>query len=273
MAKLFEPGTEHLALTNPISADMSLMRRSLWPGLVTALSGNVRRQQDRVRLFEVGTRFMVNGGALEERMALAGLAWGAALPEQWGSPRREVDFHDVKGELDALFALSGRQSSIRYRAATLACLHPGRSARIEDGSTALGWIGELHPALCRTFDLRQAPILFELDFSSSFMLQIPVYKEISKFPTIRRDLAVVVDERVTLQEIRENVRISAAGLLHELRVFDIYRGKGIEAGRKSIALGLILQDSSRTLTDTDADGVMTAVVTGLKNEQNATIRD
>ena len=273
MAQLFEPGAPHLALSNPIAADMGLMRRSLWPGLVGALGGNVRRQQDRVRLFEIGTRFVVDGEGLQESTALAGLAWGTALPEQWGSARREVDFHDVKGDLEALFALTGRQSSLRFNATPLACLHPGRSARIEDGSTELGWIGELHPALCRSLDLKQAPVLFELDFKSSFRMYLPVYKELSRFPVIRRDLAVVVDEQVTLEEIRENVRISASGLLHEFLVFDIYRGPGIEAGRKSIALGLILQESSRTLTDADADQVMSVVVSRLKNEQNATIRD
>ncbi len=272
-ARLFDPDAEHLALSNPISADMGFMRRSLWPGLVGALGANVRRQQDRVRVFEVGTRFAVDAGVLSESIGIAGLAWGTALPEQWGSPRRVVDFHDVKGDLDALFAQTGRQDSVRYRAAARTCLHPGRSARIENGAVTLGWIGELHPALCRAFDLKQAPVLFELDYSSSFILQLPVYNEISRFPGIRRDLAIVVDEEVTLDEIRENVRISAAGMLHELRVFDIYRGKGIEAGRKSIALGLILQESSRTLTDADADGVMAAVVARLKNEQNATIRD
>ncbi len=273
MARLFEPAAEHLALANPISADMGLMRRSLWPGLVAALCGNARRQQDRVRLFEVGTRFVVEGGQLEERMALAGLAWGSALPEQWGSVRREADFHDVKGDLEAVFAQTGRQASIRYRAAQRSCLHPGRSARIEDGSTTLGWIGEMHPALCRELDLKQAPVLFEIDLSSSLAMHIPVYKENSRFPMVRRDLAIVVDEQVTLEEIRENVRIAASGLLQEMKVFDIYRGKGIEAGRKSVALGLILQESSRTLTDADADGVMSVVVSRLKNEHNATIRD
>ena len=273
VAKLIEPESEHLALSNPISADMGLMRSSLWPGLIGALGANVRRQQDRIRLFEVGTRFVVSRGTLKESMALAGVAWGTALPEQWGSPRRDVDFHDVKGDLEALFAQTGRQSVIRFTAAALSCLHPGRSARIADGAATLGWIGELHPSLCRAFELKLAPVLFELDFASSFVLQLPVYNDISRFPAIRRDLAIVVDEGVTVEEIRENVRIAAAGLLQELRVFDIYRGKGIEAGRKSIALGLILQESSRTLTDADADGVMATVVSRLKNEQQATIRD
>jgi phenylalanyl-tRNA synthetase beta chain len=270
---LFEPGREALALSNPISADLAVMRRSLWPGLVLALGENIRRQQDRVRLFELGPRYLWELGRLEERLSLAGVAWGSAQPEQWGAPGRAVDFHDAKGDVEAMLALAGPLARARFVADAPACLHPGRSARIEIGGRTIGWMGELHPEISSKLELKVAPILFELDYDPSFESEVPVFEEISRFPAIRRDLALLVDESVTLDQIRENVSVSAGSVLKELRIFDVYRGKGIEPGRKSIALGLILQETSRTLTDADADAVIGAVVARLKNDQNATIRD
>ena len=273
MQALFEPGQQALALSNPISADLGVMRRSLWPGLALALGENVRRQQDRVRLFELGTRFVVESGQMVESLSLAGIAWGAAEPEQWGSANRPVDFHDVKGDIEALLSLAGPLARARFAAEALPCLHPGRSAKIVIGERSVGWVGELHPEVSSRLELKVAPILFELDYLGSFSAEIPVFVQISKFPAIRRDLAFLVDETVTLDQIRENVSVSAGSVLKELRIFDVYRGQGIEPGRKSVALGLILQETSRTLTDADADTVVAAVVASLKNDQNATIRD
>jgi phenylalanyl-tRNA synthetase beta chain len=164
-------------------------------------------------------------------------------------------------------------SSVRFEADTLACLRPGRSARIYRGSKAVGWVGELHPQLVKAINLPSSAFLFELEIDSAFYAKPMKYSSISKFPSVRRDLAIVVDESVPLAVLQENVTVSASGLLSELRVFDVYRGPGIETGRKSIALGLILQDSSRTLTDVDADAVVTAVIARLRDELSATIRD
>ncbi|MCU0976471.1 MAG: phenylalanine--tRNA ligase subunit beta [Steroidobacteraceae bacterium] len=272
MQRLLDPSGESLALSNPISADLAVMRSSLWPGLVQALIENVRRQQDRVRLFEIGTRFIVTGGALTERQSIAGLAWGRAVPEQWGMPSRETDFFDVKGDVQALFALTGQRDP-GYVADALPCLHPGRSARVTGASGTLGWIGELHPDLCRKLELRQPPIVFELDVESSFRAQLPVFIEISRYPQVRRDLAVVVPEAVSFDQIRSVVLAAAAGSLRELRLFDVYRGQGIEPGAKSVALGLILQERSRTLTDADGDAVVAAVIARLRSELGASIRD
>jgi len=273
LERLFAAGGEPLALSNPISAELAVMRRSLWPGLMAVLVENARRQQPRVRVFELGTRFETHTGALEERLSLAGLAWGPALPEQWAAAARAVDFFDLKGDVEALLGLAGPEVRWSFVAAAPDCLHPGRSARIERDGQAVGWIGELHPEICRNLEIKPAPILFELDYEMSFRAQIPVGKEISKYPAIRRDLAVVVDEGVTFDQIRESVTFAAAGLMRELHVFDVYRGPGIEPGRKSVALGLILQESSRTLTDTDADAVVAAVVARLKNDRDASLRD
>jgi phenylalanyl-tRNA synthetase beta chain len=267
--------TPSLRLANPISLDLSEMRVSLWVGLVQACRENLRRQQTRVRLFEIGKKFQLQGeGAdLQEIETLAGIATGARWPEQWGAPREALDFYDVKADVQGLLALTGDASSVRFEADTLDCLRPGRTARIYRGLKAVGWLGELHPQIVKAINLPSSAFLFELEIDAAFYVNSLKFKSISKFPSVRRDLAIVVDESVPLAVLQENVTVSASGLLSELRVFDVYRGPGIESGRKSIALGLILQDSSRTLTDVDADAVVTAVIARLRDELSATIRD
>ena len=230
-------------------------------------------KQSRVRLFEVGTRFEIEGGRLAESQSIAGIASGTALPEQWSVTKRDVDFYDVKSDVEALFALTGRQAAISYVASTHAALHPGRCAAVMDGGERVGWIGQLRPEITRKLELREAPWLFELSVDRSFRAEVPVFSDISKYPAIRRDLAIIVDESVTLDELRESVNLAAKGLLRELHVFDVYRGKGVEPGRKSIALGLILQETSRTLTDGEADAVVAAVVERVKGDLKAGIRE
>jgi phenylalanyl-tRNA synthetase beta chain len=267
------PETPALALSNPISAELGEMRVSLWSSLIPACRDNMRRQQSRVRLFEIGNKFDVAGGALREIETLAGVATGARWPEQWGSPREALDFYDVKGDVESVLALAGDVSELRFEADTLSCLRPGRTARIRRNGVAVGWIGELHPRLTKDLGLNNTLLLFELEIELAFTAKALQFNKISKYPSVRRDLAVVIDEKVPLAVLRENVTVSASGLLIDLRVFDVYRGPGVEFGRKSVALGLILQDSSRTLTDVDADAVVTAVVTRLRDVLSATIRD
>jgi phenylalanyl-tRNA synthetase beta chain len=267
------PETPSLQLANPISADLSAMRVSLWIGLVQACRENLRRQQSRVRLFEMGKKFHIQDAELHEIETLAGIATGTRWPEQWGSAREPLDFYDVKADVMAALSLTGDASTVRFEADALTCLRPGRTARIYRGATAVGWLGELHPQVARAINLSSTAFLFELEIESAFVSKPLQLIKISKFPSIRRDLSIVVDENVPLAVLQENVTVSGSGLLSELRVFDVYRGPGVESGRKSIALGLILQDSSRTLTDVDADAVMTAVVARLRDGLNATIRD
>ena len=273
LQRLLFPSRRALALANPLSAELGEMRVSLWPGLVEALRFNLRRQQERVRLFEVGTRFELDDGKLVESQAIAGLVSGPVLPEQWSVPKRDADFYDVKSDVESLFALTGRQAGISYVAGAHESLHPGRSAAILDRNVRVGWIGELRPELARKLELRAAPWLFEISVDPSFRSEVPVFSEVSKFPAIRRDLAVIVDERVTLDELKESVNLAAKGLLRELAVFDVYRGKGVEPGRKSIAFGLILQETSRTLTDGEADAVVAAVIERVKGDLKAGIRE
>jgi phenylalanyl-tRNA synthetase beta chain len=200
--------------------------------------------------------------------------YGSALPEQWSGGRGEsADFYDAKGDVEAVLSATGTPAKFRFEAATLPCLHPGRSARIFRDDISVGWLGQLHPDLVRRLGLPSGPYVFELESRAALKMEVPNFSEVSRFPAIRRDLAVVVDESVPLAQLKENVSVTARGLLRELRVFDIYRGPGIEPTRKSIALGLILQENSRTLTDQDADAVVAAVAERLRSEFGATIRD
>ena len=271
------PDMSALALANPLSAELAEMRVSLWPGLLQVCRENLRRQQKRIRLFELGKKFLLaaaaQDGAIREVESLAGICLGSRYPEQWGATHELLDFFDVKSDVLEVLALAGESSHYRFEPESLACLHPGRAARIYRDAIPIGWLGELHPQILKAENFPSSAFVFDLEVESAFLANPINFKEISKFPGLRRDLAVVLDENVPLAVLRENVTVSASGLLRELRVFDIYRGAGIENGRKSIALGLILQDSSRTLTDVDADAVVKEVVARLRDVLSATIRD
>lgn len=275
-AQLF-PHVPALALANPIASDLGVMRVSLWPGLLRAAQENQRRQQSRVRLVEHASRFESRAqGGIAEIDTLAGLALGPRAPEQWGLPeavRGPADFYDVKGDLEALFQACGGRSEYDFRPETLGCLHPGRAARILRGGTPVGWIGELHPTLVKALDFTYAPVLFELDVATALEVRRPAYREVSRFPQVRRDLALVVDESVTLCALTERVTLTASSLLQNLVAFDVYRGPGVEPGRKSVALGLIFQDISRTLRDDEVEALMASIVADLRASLNARVRE
>jgi len=265
------PADPGLALKNPISAELAVMRVSLWPGLVQVLKDNQRRQQQRVRLFEQGRKFAPVTG--KETDVLGGLAAGTVLPEQWGAPAAAIDFFDVKADVEALLEATGESRAFRFRAEMHPALHPGQSARIYRNDVAVGWIGLLHPEIVRALGLTYTAVVFEIEVETGLRAQVPEAVEISKFPGIRRDLAVIVREEVSNEMLCTTVAHSAGELLQNITVFDIYRGPGIDKGKKSIALALNLQDTSRTLTDVDADAIVTRVVLHLGSELDATIRD
>jgi phenylalanyl-tRNA synthetase beta chain len=262
-----------LVLSNPISSEMSVMRASLWPGMLVAAAGNASRQQERVRLFEVGKSF--HGGLDEHRevVRIAGVCMGAVFPEQWGAGAQSIDFFDIKSDVMALLALTGEGSSIHFAATEHPALQPGQAAAIYRDGTAIGTIGKLHPRHSRYFELKRDVFLFELDAAAALVSQAPSAKAVSKFPSIRRDIAVVVDDKVTADEMIDAVAASSPQLISSVRIFDIYKGPGIEAGLKSVALGLILQETSRTLTDEDADAAMAAAIQELKDKFAAELRD
>jgi phenylalanyl-tRNA synthetase beta chain len=267
-----DPERQPLALANPISADLAVMRTSLWPGLLKALVYNQKRQQSRVRLFEHGLNFVPAAGGLVQEAYLAGVAAGAVLPEQWGAPVRAMDFFDLKADVEALLALTGEPETFAFVAAAHPALHPGQSARIERAGAAIGWLGVLHPRVARELDVESDAFLFELRLEGVQAARMPAFRELSRFPASRRDLAIVVDEAVSARLIQDCIRCHGGERLREVRLFDVYRGGGIGEGKKSLAFGLILQDFSHNLTDSVVEETVSGIIAGLDEQFGATLR-
>jgi phenylalanyl-tRNA synthetase beta chain len=269
----FTGSESELVLSNPISSEMSVMRASLWPGMVAAAAANVARQQDRVRIFEASKSFHGRLGAHTEVVRIAGLVTGPVDPEQWGTKGQNADFFDIRSDVDALLLLAADKNELKFVPVTHVALQPGQAAEIRRNGEAIGVVGKLHPTLAKHYDLKRPVYVFELDASKTLATKAPIASPISKFPAIRRDIAVIVDDTVSADDLVDAVASSDPDLIKDVRIFDIYRGAGIEAGRKSVAIGLILQETSRTLTDDDADVVMAATVSKLKDEFAAELRD
>ena len=271
--KAFTGNESDLVLSNPISSEMSVMRASLWPGMVASASANVARQQDRVRIFEASKSFHGSVGDHSEVVRIAGLVTGAVAPEQWSSKGENADFFDIKADVEVLLLLGAAASELSFVPVTHVALQAGQAAEIRRNGEAIGVVGKLHPSLAKRYDLRRPVYLFELDAEKSLATASPVATAISKFPAIRRDLAVIVDDNISANDLVETVASADPKLIKGVRIFDIYKGTGIEAGRKSVAIGLILQETSRTLTDEDADVVMAAALSKLKDKFAAELRD
>lgn len=273
LQQLFDSGRAPLRLANPISADTAVMRTSLWPGLAQVARHNLNRQQERLRIFELGTKFLPDDAGLTEETVIAGLAVGDAWPEQWGLPARAVDFHDLKGDLEALLAELGC-GGCAFRRAGHPALHPGQSANIvaPDGAV-VGWLGRLHPRIVQGLDVDVHPLVFELAIAALPAAARPVFQPLSRFPAVRRDLAVIVDEGVAGEAVAACVREAAGAPLQGLSLFDIYQGKGVDSGKKSLALGLTFQDFSRTLTDAEIEQLVQGVLRALGERLGATLRE
>jgi phenylalanyl-tRNA synthetase beta chain len=271
--RTFAGSESELVLSNPISSEMSVMRGSLWPGMLKAAAANLARQQERVRLFEIGKTFHGTLASPEEVVRVAGLATGPALPEQWSMKSREVDFFDVKADIEALLSLTGRGAEVAFEHAGHPALQAGQSAQIVCGGRAIGVTGKLHPSTARAFDISRAVQLFELDAAAAFAAGVPVATAVSRFPAIRRDIAVVVADDITSATLIQVALSAAPDIIRRAVVFDVYRGPGIEAGLKGVALGLILQETCRTLTDDDADNATARAVQKLQQECSAILRE
>lgn len=269
----FSDGGSELVLSNPISSEMSVMRSSLLPGLVASAAANVARQQERVRLFEIGKSFHGSLDAPNEVVRIAALACGGAMPEQWGARSQAVDFYDIKADLVALLALAGDVSDIAFRPLENPALQPGQAATVVRNGSEIGVVGKLHPRVAKTFDLKRDAYVFEVDAVRAMASSAPVAKPVSRFPVIRRDIAVLVKEAISGEELVQAVSAAAPELMRDVRIFDIYTGPGIEAGLKSVAISLILQETSRTLTDDDADAAQAAAVQKLRDAFGAELRD
>ena len=259
-------------LANPLSADLAVMRPSLLPGLVDALAHNRARQQSRVRLFELGRVFAAGNPPLETP-TLAMVACGNARSEQWGEPSRVVDFHDLKGDLDALLAWGGepRRWSVD-NAALPAWLHPGRGARVLRDGVAVGYLGSMHPRLAHALGLGDDIQLLELALEPALVRRLPRAHPVARFPSVRRDLAFDLPEEIRWSQVEQVVRAALGTQLATMLLFDRYSGKGVDPGRKSLAMGLILQDASRTLTDDDADRCVREAIAALEQTCKAKLR-
>ena len=266
------PNAPGLPLQNPISSEMAVMRTSLWPGLLKALSYNQKRQQSRIRLFEYGVNFLGDFQQLQQEPYLGGIILGPALPEQWGVERRVTDFFDLKSDVEAVLNLTGCPEDFSFVAAMHPALHPGQCARIERHRETLGWLGALHPALARELDIDGQPYLFELQLTRLKAARVPGFAALSKFPASRRDLALLVDESLTAQQLLDSLYDLGGERLRTATLFDVYRGKGIPQGQKSLTFSLILQDFSRNLTDQDVDRLLASMLSGLQQRHGATLR-
>ncbi len=245
-----------VALQNPIASNLAVMRSSLIVGLVEALRFNLNRKQARVRLFETGACFGKTGDKYAQSQRLSSIACGSSLPEQWGTAAKPVDFYDMKADVEALFA----PQLLRFISASHPALHPGRSAQIFCGEQRVGWIGELHPQWQQQYDIAQACVWFEVELNALTQAQLPRMSEITKFLPVRRDLAVVVDEVVTVQILLDAMQSASAPYVVEVGLFDLYRGKGMEQGKKSLAFRVLLQDTQKTLTDAEIEASISTLV-------------
>jgi phenylalanyl-tRNA synthetase beta chain len=270
--QLVSPGAESVRLANPISTELSVMRGSLWPGLIRSVRQNMSRQQARCRLFEIGTQFRGEQGKVAETPVVAGVAAGPNWPEHWDSPRRDTDFYDIKRDVELLLGLTRHPARFSFERGSHSALKPSQTACILQGDKVVGWLGYLHPKLRRELDLRTDAVVFSLELDALAEAVVPKAKPVSKYPSVRRDLAVVVDDEVLVRDLIGLVERAAGERLKDVIVFDVYSGEGVESRRKSIGLGLILQDASRTLTDEDADGMVGSVMHVLEHELGASIR-
>jgi len=271
---------EPIALENPIAAQLDVMRSSLMGSLVANLRFNLARKVDRVRVFEAARCFLRRSGGEDPRdparalagyhqpLRIGGLAYGSAAAEQWGIPARPVDFYDLKGDVEALLA----PREARFAPLAHPGLHPGRAASVLLDGAAIGWLGELHPRWQRKYDLPQAPVLFELDVAGLAVVEVPRYREISKFPPVIRDRSMEFDEGIPVSGILEELARNRPPLVQNIRLFDFYRGKGVERGRKSLAFRVVMQDTARTLTDAEADAAMAQLTELLAAKFGAKLR-
>ena len=263
-----DPVARPVRVQNPIAAHLDVMRTTLLPGLIETLRTNVNHKVPRARLFEMGRTFQRDGAGYAQPMRLGGLAFGPALPEQWGLPTHDADFHDIKGDLETLVA----PAVLTTRAAPHPALHPGRSARIMLDGVDAGWMGELHPKLVTHFALPKAPVVFELNVAPLMVRAMPQGTAMSRQPVVRRDLALVVDEALPVQTLLDVLHAACPAHVVGLALFDVYRGHGLTEGRKSLAILVLMQDTSRTLTDADIDATEALLLAVAFKTFGATLR-
>jgi phenylalanyl-tRNA synthetase beta chain len=292
LQSLLDPDVPPIRLANPISSELSVMRTHLWMGLCGALVRNVNRQERRVRLFETGLRFRrdpslrnrigdVDGWGdlgrdqvadIGQERCITAVAMGSADPEQWGTDARGIDFFDVKSDVEALLDLTGEPSRFSFTPLAHPALHPAQTAAIRDRDEPVGLLGALHPRVRRELGLPLPVFVFEIALAALSAARVPGYVPVSRFPSVRRDIAVVVDDEVGAGPLLDAVRRNAPATLNDSAVFDLYRGEGIDGGRKSVAIGLTFRSDSRTLDDAEVDGLVETIIARLEAEFGAELR-
>ena len=273
---LLHPDQEVMTLPHPISSEMSVMRLSLWTGLLQSVAYNQNRQQSRLRLFETGLRFVpdesAENGVRQDNM-IAGVITGQRNEEHWDMEKGAVDFYDIKADVEALLSLTADASAYEFSKAEVSALHPGQTAGIYRNGNLVGYVGTLHPELERKLGLNSKTLIFELLLSEILSAKIPEAAAVSRFPSNRRDIAVVVKEEVDAKKVLQLIEKVGGNYLIDLNLFDVYRGESIEAGSKSLAIAMVLQDNDKTLEEKDISDVVNRVVDSLKTQLNASLRD
>ncbi len=270
LQKKLQPDQEPLPLLNPISSELGVMRTNLLAGLVQAAKFNLNRQQTRVRLFELGLRFDNSGAALAQIPTIAGLIAGSRAAEQWNASADKVDFYDLKGDLESVLSLTNM--SYQFEPTTMEILHPGQAAVIKADDKTVGYLGKIHPKLQQELGLEEESFVFQLDLEAISERQLPEFTPLSKFPSIRRDIALVVDDSIKGGELIDFIVKNGADLMTDVRIFDIYKGEHLEAGKKSVALAMTMQHPEKTLEDSEINAVMDTLIQGLESRFAASLR-
>lgn len=270
LQSMITPEQESIALANPISADLAVMRTSLWPGLLKAVSYNQNRQQSRVKFFETGLKFEKSGSDILQTQMLSGVAAGNVSPESWNAPARKLDFYDVKADLESV--LAAIDPLVRFEKGEHSALHPGQTAKIVKNSQIIGYLGAIHPKLQKYLDLNGPVYLFELCLNEAVQGTIPVFSEVSKYPEVRRDLAIVIDQQVPFESVRSEVIAHGGQDLVNVALFDVYAGDNLGEGLKSLGLALVWQRTDRTLNDEEINQAFESIVSALNSKFGANIR-
>jgi len=271
--QLIDPTVEPLPLVNPISADLAVMRTSIWPGLLKAIEHNLKRQHSQVCFFETGLKFIPSDDGLVQTPVIAGAICGRRYSESWESNNDKLDFYDLKADVEAIIEMTSANEQFNFAASQRDGLHPGQTAEITRNGKNCGYIGKIHPETQKAFDIEQEVFLFELELKRVTQRKLPKFAPLSKFPSIRRDLAILVKESVTSSQIVDLIGQTAKNWLNNVVIFDIYRGKGIESGYKSIAIGIILQRDDRTFKESEISKTMDRVIATLTEKLGAVLRD
>lgn len=272
LSKLFDPENAPIALANPISADLSVMRTTLIAGLAKAVQYNQNRQQGRIRLFESGQCFIQQGEEMVQDPMVAVIATGSREPEGWTGDAKPMDFFDLKGDLEALLDDSGILAEVSFEPAQHPAMHPGQTAQILRNGEAVGFIGALHPSVQKELGLKGSVYVFEIKQAALQAGTVARFDSLSKYPEVRRDLAFILDETTPVAHLMAAVREQAGEWLKELRLFDVYQGKGVEEQRKSVALGLTWQHASRTLNDEEINSLVDQIVSAAQEQFGASLR-